>query len=169
MDKRNRQGSSRICSRDQEDPVGGARPAGPIHPDPFDAAPEAMRAPRLLAAAPKATSTLWIQWTLSKRGRPTIVSFCGHLGAGNAEVLVDRLRTALEDRPGRLIFDLTGVTLLDAEAQGAVARAREHAAASNVRLDLVCPAGTWGQAPPDGGDGFGLHACLDDALEAVEA
>lgn len=128
-----------------------------------------MSAPSLLAAAPKTASTLWIQWTLSKRGRPTIVSFCGHLGAGNADVLVDRLRTALEDRPGRLIFDLTGVTLLDADAQGAIVRACQHAAKSNVRLDLACPAGPWGQAPPGLGDGFRLHASLDDALEAVEA
>ena len=125
-----------------------------------------MSTPSLLAAAPRAASTLWIQWTLCKRGRPTIVSFCGDLGASNVEVLLDRLRTALEDSPARLVFDLTGVTLLDADGQRAIVRTCQHALESNVRLDLACPAG---HAPADLGEEVGVHASLQEALEAVEA
>ena len=127
-----------------------------------------MSAPSLLSAVPRSTSSLWIQWTLSRRGRPTIISFCGDLGAGNADDLVERLQTVIDECPGRLVFDLAGVTLLDRDGQEGVGRACRHAAELDVRLDVVCPPALAGDAPLDTGKA-GLHASLVEALEAFEA
>lgn len=124
-----------------------------------------MTAPGLLAAVPRSTSSLWIQWTLSRRGRPTVVSFCGDLGAGNADDLVERLQTVIEECPGWLVFDLAGVTLLDAAGQEGVVRACRSAAEHHVRLDVVCPPALDGGAPLDVAE-VGLHASLSEALDA---
>lgn len=93
------------------------------------------------AAAPTAGSRLWVHWTLSNRGRSTIVSFAGEIDAGNADQLVDTVRTVLEACGQRLIVDLTAVEFLDAMGADALLRARQHATACAVRLDVVCSAG----------------------------
>lgn len=124
-----------------------------------------MTAPSVMAAASRSTSSLWIQWTLSHRGRPTILSFCGNLGAGNADDLIERLRAVIEECPGQLVFDLTEVALLDPDGQEAIVRACRHAAEHDIRLDVVCPRPLAGSAPLDRA-GVGLHASLSEALDA---
>lgn len=92
------------------------------------------------AAAPAAGSRLWVHWTLSNRGRSTIVSFAGEIDAVNADQLVATVCTVLEACSQRLIVDLSAVDFLDATGAVALLQARRHATARAVRLDVVCSA-----------------------------
>lgn len=90
------------------------------------------------AGAPTRGSRLWVQWTLSKRGRSTVVSFAGDLDGASGSYLVDTLQAVIEGGTPRLIVDLTAVALGDAGGANAVLVVRHHAAAREVGFDLVC-------------------------------
>jgi len=121
--------------------------------------------PTICAAAPTDGSSLWIQWTLSKRCQPSIVSFAGEVGFANADYIGSTLRTVLAANPHRLIFDLTGVRFLDAAGWRALRAARGQAARRSVRLDVVCA----GPVPPKAaGEERGLYATMAEALDAQE-
>jgi anti-anti-sigma factor len=92
----------------------------------------------LVAGAPTAGSRLWVQWTLSNRGRSTVVSFAGEIDAANADHLVDTVGAVLETCRERLIVDLTAVGFVDAVGASALLRARQLASARAVHLDVVC-------------------------------
>jgi anti-anti-sigma factor len=92
----------------------------------------------IVAGAPVDGSRLWVQWTLSDRGRPTFVSFAGELDGANGDVLVDTLGAVLEACSDRLIIDLTSVAFADAAGAGALLRARRLAGSRAIRLDIVC-------------------------------
>jgi anti-anti-sigma factor len=92
----------------------------------------------IVAAAPTAGARLWVQWTLSNRGRSTVVSFAGEIDAANADHLVDTLGAVLGTCSERLIVDLTAVGFVDAVGACALLRARQQAGARAIRLDVVC-------------------------------
>lgn len=118
-----------------------------------------MRALSVCAGAPEVGSKLWIQWTLANRGCARIVSFSGVIDVANADYLVQTLRHVMDAGTKQLIFDLSGVDVIDPAAEQAVRRARQHAARHAVRLDVVCPAGTAGEGPD-------VYASLAEALSA---
>ena len=95
---------------------------------------------RISAAAPTEGSRLWVQWTLSNRGCPTVVVFAGELDAANADQLVETLTAAFEACTDRLIIDLSAVAFADAAGATALLRARRLAQARSLRLDVVTPA-----------------------------
>ena len=122
--------------------------------------------PAVCAAAPTGGSRFWIQWTLSNRGRLTIVSFAGEIDRTNADRLVETLLTVLRAGTTRLVLDLSGVSFLDVAGGRALLTARQHAVDQHVRLDVVCTA----QAPrmvlemQGTGEDFGLHRSVTEAL-----
>jgi anti-anti-sigma regulatory factor len=105
------------------------------------------------AGAPAGGSRLWVQWTLSKRARSTVVSFAGELDLANGDFLVDTLRAVIDGGTPRLIVDLTAVVLRDAAGASAIHDVRRHAAARRVGFDLVCADSVQRQAlDPTGAD-----------------
>ena len=124
-----------------------------------------MTGPTICAAAPPEGSSLWVQWTLSKRCQPSIVSFAGEIGFANADFLGTTLRSVLAANPHRLIFDLSGVQFLDAAGWRALRAVRQQAFRRSVRLDVVCA----GPVPPGAaGAARGLYASLAAAQDAQD-
>ena len=119
----------------------------------------------ICAAAPAPGSSLWVQWTLSKRCQPSIVSFAGEISFANADFIGTTLRSVLAANPHRLIFDLTGVRFADASGWRALRGVRQQAARRSLRLDVVCS----GPVPPRAaGPAAGLYGTLAEALDAQE-
>lgn len=147
---------------------GGSALAPPPPPRGDVGTADLVTAPPVCAGAPTSGSRLWIQWTLARRGRPTIVSFAGEVGAANSDSIVDTLQAVLESGAPGLILDLTGVRFLDGHGDPVMLAARRQAEALSIRLDLVCGADMRAVVLRQGGESetLCLHPTVTGALAA---
>lgn len=124
--------------------------------------------PSVWASSPTGGARLWILWTLSNRGRPTVVAFAGEVDACNSDHLLDTVGRVLDTCQERLIIDLTAVTFADASGACALLRARQQANARSIRLDIVCSDRIPRRLLTVAGDDeeIEFHATVADALSA---